>query len=193
MDVILRTISSDELELYASVPIAFEVNSVLELHPVNDGLGGICLAEKPLAVPYTKDYDLTEKPTDWPLSLDTSRWHFVLAYAGTQVVGAAAVALDTPEIHLLRGHPGLASLWDIRVAPEQRGKGIGTTLFRRAAEWSRGMGCRLLQIETQNINARACRFYHKMGCRLGTIDRYFYLGSPYEHEVCLLWYLSLTE
>jgi GNAT superfamily N-acetyltransferase len=188
----LHTISSTDLSIYNSVSISFTVNSLLCLQYNQRGLGGIHLVEESVASPYTKDYDAIEKPTDWPALFDTSNWLFILAHLGDKVVGAATVAWDTPGIHLLRGQPDLACLWDIRVQPEWRGRGIGTALFQRAADWSCSRGCRLMQIETQNINVPACRFYQHQGCTLGTIDRYGYLGTPVENEVLLLWYLALT-
>ncbi len=193
MDLELGSITADELARYAAVPITFTVRSVLVPRLIEGGLGGIQLAEQALTEPYLKDYDATEKPTDWPKRFDTQNWHFVLALSAGQAVGAAAVAVDTPGVHLLRGQRDLASLWDIRVAPQRRGQGIGSALFHHAADWARSRGCSLLQVETQNINTPACRFYHKMGCTLGTIDRYFYHGSAYAHEICLLWYLPLKS
>ncbi|MHB1356375.1 MAG: GNAT family N-acetyltransferase [Anaerolineae bacterium] len=187
----LRTVSSAELALYASVPISFYVHSRLLLVSIDVGLGGLSLVEETVASPYLKDYDNIEKPTEWPALFDTSKWLFVVAYMGDMVVGAVTVAWDTPDIHLLRGQRDLACLWDIRVHPDWRGQGIGTTLLQRAAAWSRSKGCRLLQIETQNINVPACHFYQRQGCTLGTIDRYGYLGTPVGDEVLLLWYLSL--
>jgi hypothetical protein len=46
-----------------------------------------------------------------------------------------------------------------------------------------------LKIETQNVNAAACRFYRKMGCTLGAIDRFAYDELP--GEVQLLWQKEL--
>jgi len=54
-------------------------------------------------------------------------------------------------------------LWDIRVSAAERGTGIGSALFRAAEDWARARGCGWLKIETQNVNAAACRFYQKMG------------------------------
>jgi ribosomal protein S18 acetylase RimI-like enzyme len=82
-------------------------------------------------------------------------------------------------------------LWDIRVSPQERGAGIGSALFRAAGNWARARGCRHLEIETQNVNVPACRFYRKMGCTLGAIDRFAYSGQP--AEVQLLWWKTLES
>jgi hypothetical protein len=44
-------------------------------------------------------------------------------------------------------------------------------------------------VETQTINVPACRFYSKMGCTLGAIDRYAYVDLP--NEIQLLWFKEL--
>jgi GNAT superfamily N-acetyltransferase len=86
----------------------------------------------------------------------------------------------------------VAALWDIRVHPDERRRGIGSKLFEYAADWARRKGCRQLKIETQSVNVPACRFYAKQGCQLGAIHRYGYAGCPdVAHEVMLLWYLEL--
>jgi GNAT superfamily N-acetyltransferase len=64
-------------------------------------------------------------------------------------------------------------------------------LFRAAEHWARARGCRRLKIETQNVNVAACRFYQKMGCTLGAIDRFAYPGQP--AEVRLLWGKALAS
>ena len=93
---------------------------------------------------------------------------------------------------MLQGRKDLAVLWDLRVQPDLRGNGIGTKLFIHAAEWARQRKCKYLKIETQNTNVPACRFYARLGARLGGVDRHGYAGCPsIENEVMLLWYYDL--
>jgi GNAT superfamily N-acetyltransferase len=196
----LVQVGPDQLHLYASIPISFWVERVLRVQPVDGGLGGLCLVEEPVPEPYLKDYDNIEmedpdqeRPTRWPTTFDVSNWAFFLAFHNDTPVGGAAVAFDSPGVNMLEGRRDLAVLWDIRVHPGHRGQGVGSALFRRAAEWARSRNCRQLKIETQNINVPACRFYAAMGCHLGVINRYAYLSVPsIAHEVMLLWYLDLT-
>jgi GNAT superfamily N-acetyltransferase len=143
--------------------------------------------------PYIKDYDAgDELPTDWPKRCDVRKWGFFLAQMGGVPVGAAAVAFDTTGVFMLEARRELAVLWDIRVRPEARGAGI--LLFRHAAEWSKRHGCIQMKMETQNVNVPACRFYQRMGARLGEIHRHGYAAIPaVSHEVMLNWYLDITN
>ena len=192
MDII--QVGPDELERYGRIPIAFRVESVLRVVPVDGGLGGLRLVEEAVDEPYTKDYDAFEEESVelWPSRFDVSNWAFFMALDGDRPVGGAAVAFRSPGLNMLEGRTDMAVLWDIRVHPERRCEGIGTALFRHVADWARDRGCRQLKIETQNINVRACRFYAAMGCTLASIDRHAYAAHPdIGHESCLLWHLSL--
>jgi streptothricin acetyltransferase len=90
---------------------------------------------------------------------------------------------------MLQGRRDLAALWDLRVHPEVRGKGVGSALFAAAEDWSRDHGCTQLKIETQNVNVAPCSFYVAMGCTLGGINRYAYNDMPDETQ--LLWFKDL--
>jgi GNAT superfamily N-acetyltransferase len=141
--------------------------------------------------PYVKDYDALpgEHPQDWAARFAPG-WGFFAARGRGERVGGATVALGAHEAALLDGRDDLALLWDIRVAPEARGQGIGAGLFAAAETWARERGCRRLKVETQNINVPACRFYARQGCVLGAIDRLAYPALP--DEVQLAWYKDLA-
>jgi GNAT superfamily N-acetyltransferase len=91
---------------------------------------------------------------------------------------------------MTNGRDDVAVLHDMRVAPSHQRRGIGKRLFETVSEWARNEGMRYLKIETQNTNVPACRFYQKMGARLGGLERHAYAGANSE-EVMLLWYLEL--
>ena len=158
-----------------------------------DESGGFILTERSLGVPYVKDYDAIrgEGPTRWAKRFDLTNWGFLAARVEGRRVGAATVAFDTPGVDMLEGRRDLAVLWDLRVAPEARGQGVGIALFRAVEAWARARGCTELKIETQNINVPACRFYAAQGCVLRAADRDAYPGLP--DEIQLLWYKSLTQ
>jgi len=172
------------LDEYATVPIAFEVRSVFE---VAEAGGGFELTERPVAAPYLKDHDAIpgEGPATWPKHFDLSSWALFAAWRDGRRVGGAAVAFDTSGVDMLEGRRDLAVLWDIRVAPYVRARGVGTALFRAAEAWARERGCAELKVETQNIDVPACRFYARQGCVLAEANRGAYPTLP--HEVQLIW------
>jgi GNAT superfamily N-acetyltransferase len=176
---------------YETVPIAFEVRTILEVSTPEHGLGGIQLTPQPVP-PYIKDYDALGPPHTWIEEFDTANWGFFLAIEAGIVVGAAAVAWNTNGVNMLEGRRDMSVLWDIRVMPEKRGQGVGKRLLEYSADWSRQHGCIMLKIETQNVNLNACRFYASQGCVLGDIRRYAYQTDPrVADEVQLNWYLHL--
>ena len=177
----------------ARIPIAFNVESVFDVTPRDGGLGGLVLSERRVDVPYVKNYDAFEgeHPSQWAARFDVSNWGLIAARSGGVRVGGAVIAYDTQGVNMLEGRADLAVLWDIRVAPEARGRGAGFGLFRAVEAWASARGCELLKIETQNVNVAACRFYARQGCVLGAINRFAYRELP--EEVQLLWYKTLPR
>jgi ribosomal protein S18 acetylase RimI-like enzyme len=94
---------------------------------------------------------------------------------------------------MLRGREDISVLWDIRVHPGHRRSGIGTALFIEAVKWSKERNCKYLEVETQNVNVPACRFYVRQGCWLGDIVRFAYSEPQVAHEVMFIWYLDLAS
>ena len=92
---------------------------------------------------------------------------------------------------MLEGRRNLAVLWDIRISPHARRQGVGSALFESVEAWALRHGCRQLEIETQNTNVPACRFYERQGCHLRAIDRAAYPELP--EEIQLLWYKDLLR
>jgi GNAT superfamily N-acetyltransferase len=94
------------------------------------------MTERVVDPPYVKDYDAVEGPTSWPTRFDISRWRLIAARVDGRRVGGAAIAFDTLGVRMLGGRRDVALLWDLRVAPDLRGRGVGTALFRAAERWA---------------------------------------------------------
>lgn len=179
--------ASASLGEYECVPIAFEGRSRFEINATNDATR-YHLVEKPVNT-FLKDYDAYERPTMLPDRFDLSKWGFFSAFDDGTRVGGAITAWNTPGVEMLEGRSDLVCLWDIRVVPEQRGRGIGRKLFAAAERWAKERQCRLLKVETQDINVPACRFYEHLGCELRGVDKNAY--SDGLNDVQLLWYKNL--
>jgi GNAT superfamily N-acetyltransferase len=141
-------------------------------------------------VPYIKDYDsLSGGPLGWQQRWDMSQWGILAAYEGERRVGGAVIAWKTDDL-VISGDPASSFvLWDFRVDTGFRHIGVGSRLFEFAINWGRARSCRRLEIETQNINVPACRFYARHGCDLAAIDRSAYGNLC--NEVRLLWEKAL--
>src|SRR5258705_3446779 len=118
---------------YALLPIAFSVDQVLDVTARAEG--GFALSARRLEVPYVKDYDAVdgEGPLHWSRRFDVSNWTLFTARVAGSRVGGATGAFDTPGVTILEGRCDLSVLWDIRVGPEARRKGHGSSLLERVA------------------------------------------------------------
>ena len=173
---------------YAKVSIAFTVESRYVAVPIEGADGGWKLVEERVDPPWVKDYDGGEPPTRW-LRWDNRNWRVLSAFVGGERVGGAIVVHDSGELDFLEGRRDLAALWDLRVAPEWRGRGVGSVLFERVVRYARSVGCVALKIETQDVNVRACDFYAGRGCRLVNVVADAYAGWPGEVEFD--WWMDL--
>ena len=173
---------------YATIPIAFPVTSRLSAEPGPDGV--FVLSEQVVEPGYIKDYDaISERPDAWAGRFDTSQWLMLVARVDRAVAGGATVVFGGAGLDLLDGRDDLAVLWDIRVAPSFRGRGIGRALFEAVGARAGARRCAELKVETQNINVPACRFYAALGCSLRTVRTEAYPMCPGEDQFC--WYKTL--
>ena len=188
MNLAIRQETANDFQGYDEVPMVLTVRSRYRIDLVDRGLGGWTLSEELVHPPYAKDYGELGFPTRW-LEHNISNWAVFAAYDGEHRVGGASVASNNPELQMLEARTDLAVLWDIRVRQEYRRSGIGSQLFDVCVEWAKRKRCSRLEIETQDINVPACRFYAAKGCELRGIHHGMYSELP--DEVQLLWYLNL--
>lgn len=183
----------ESLPAHASISIAFQVTDVLQTDAPATVHGIAPLYVRPIAQPYTKDYDAYagNGPLDWPTRFRIAGWGFLAAYVHGQRVGGAVVIAREPDVELLEGRDDLAVLWDLRVAQRFRRRGVASGLLATAEQWARARGCRVLKVETQQVNVPACRFYAARGFVLRAVNDSAYDGLP--DELQLLWYKRLGE
>ncbi len=191
MQIIQVNNTTDFLEQYSSVPISFMVNSIFKLS-VDESINiTFKLEEEPVDIPYIKDYDdeIGGPPVVRVSCFDLDNWVFYGAYDNDRLVGGFLMAHQIPEIHMLEDRDDIACLWDIRIHPDYRRKGLGTKLFKKLISVAKDRKCKFIKIETTNNNVNACNFYKKQGCRPGQINRYAYQAYP--DEVQIIWYYFL--
>ena len=179
------------LREYARISIAFQVREVLHVGVEPGRPDRFRLTSRPVAVPWVKDYDTVDSgPLGWASQFDLTFWTFFGARMNGERVGGAVVVFRAPDVDMLGGRADVALLWDIRVAPSSRGRGVGRALLGAAEAWAQSRDAGWLEVETQNINAPACRFYERNGFVLRSVDPFAYPGLPTEMQ--LLWYKRLA-
>lgn len=83
-----------------------------------------------------------------------------------------------------------AYLYDLKVNPELRGKGIAKLLIDRAGEIARSKGYGGIYTQAQDNNLSACLFYLKSGFRIGGFDNTIYKGTAQEGKSDIVFYLD---
>ena len=168
-----------ELDRYARIPIAFEVASIFD---VCEGLAdNNLLSERVVQPPYVKDYDSLEgaSPSSWPSLFSGFDWQMFGAKVNDELIGGALAFIKA------RDADRVTVLHDLRVSFDARRRGVGKNLFSAVESWAKANGCSALEVETQNINVAACRFYESQRCKLIEVNRGAYPDLP--HEIQLLW------
>lgn len=182
--------SPSSLAEYARVSIAFEVRRALDI--VSAGEHAPFRLDERDVESYMKDYDSIDGgPLAWASRFDLSAWAFFLARDAGRPVGGAACVFRAPDVRMLDGQDDVALLWDIRVAPEARSRGVGSALLSAVERWSVERAAVWLEVETQDVNVPACRFYERHGFELRSLNRNAYPELP--HETQLLWYKHLPR
>jgi ribosomal protein S18 acetylase RimI-like enzyme len=185
---VIEVVSEDARSLasYASIPIAFRVDSTLDVD-VLEASGGSHLGSRPVDRPYLKDYDAYagNSPLDWPTRFDVYAWGFFGAFIDGRRVGGVAIATRGRGVDLIAGDDDAGVIYDLRVDPAARRSGVGSALLRAAEAWSKTRGLHRLIVETQHVNVPACRFYAKHGFTLDAVNRGAYRDLP--GEIQLLW------
>lgn len=103
--------------------------------------------------------DEVDRPGSWWRGFVGNNGWFV-AFEGEIAVGLAAGMRD-PDAPST--HRELISMW---VSPAYRGRGIGTELVDKVAEWARAQGAEVLGLMVTTGNDGAQRLYERCGFRL---------------------------
>ena len=189
-EVCVRRIEVQEWPRYREIPMLVESDKILRGVPVDGGLGGLKFI-KTKTPHFTKDLGAYDDPVSDAEHFGGG-WFFFGAYCGESLAGGAVVCFRAAKVDLLEGRKDLGVLWDLRVAPDYKRRGIGRALFDAICKEARSEGLKELKIECQNNNYPACQFYKKQGATLAKIDTRAYATEPaVAEETQLIWYLNL--
>lgn len=104
---------------------------------------------------------------------------FVGAYDGGKCVGLAI---------LQQAFMRYMYLYDLKVDPDCRGRGVGRLLIEKCKEVAVQEGYKGIYTQGQDNNLGACRFYLKTGFEIGGLDTRVYGGTAQEHKKDILFY-----
>ena len=121
-----------------------------------------CLLEEDVSPPLSKRYTLdchdAEARAEWDYA--------IVAQAGGRAVGFVAAQYVAWNRRV--------NIWHLYVAPDYRGRGLGTQLIDSVEGFARAAGARCLWLETQNVNFPAVSFYLHAGFTLCGLDASLY-------------------
>ena len=63
-------------------------------------------------------------------------------------------------------------------------------MINKTVEWSKEKNLCGLMLETQDVNLTACRFYHKLGFKIGAVDTMLYANFENAGEKAVFWYMK---
>ncbi|MDQ6718678.1 MAG: GNAT family N-acetyltransferase [Gemmatimonadota bacterium] len=183
MSVEVRRENHPSLTEYAATVTAFEVREAIG--PVSAGAAPHPLPRRVVSPAFRKDYDAIpgNGPDGWHARFAVDRAHFLAAYDHGRRVGGAVVIVEPADVARLGGDTPFALLWDVRVTPEARGRGIGRALLDAAGLAAREAGCGGMIAETQDINVAACQLYANAGYSILGIDPAAYPDIPGETQI----------
>lgn len=133
------------------------------------------LADSPDAFGSTLEVESARPDCEWARRLEAGARSPsdlpLLAQRGEEAVGIAWVRLR-------EGEPDVADLYQVWVAPEHRGFGIGRHLLDVAAAWARACGAHVLALDVTCGDTPAIRLYERAGCRPAGDPQPLRPGSP---------------
>ena len=129
--------------------------------------------------PYEKRYPNDDE--DYDAYIDNPMKTVFFYYADDACVG---------QVRIRKNWNRYAFVEDIAVAQGYRGKGFGAMLIEKAILWAKEKELCGLMLETQDVNLAACRFYHKLGFRIGAVDTMLYANFDSGDEKAIFWYLK---
>ena len=168
------TMTKDTVSLLNTIPAEFAVTEILDVE--RTGFGDTLYFKPANAYRKQYDYDTVDPRT----FLDNTDRVVFLAFEDATIVG---------QIVLRSNWNKFAWVEDLTVRESLRRRGIGRGLLDRGIRWAADSSLSGMALETQDVNAAACRFYSRCGLKIGGYDRFLYRSFPdVSSEIAVYWY-----
>ena len=89
-------------------------------------------------------------------------YKFVSAVIGGKLVGFCSVVVNHDIVEEQRS---ILMLWNLRVHPDYRDRGIGSSIMKFIEEYGKSINALLIFLGCDYDNTKAKNFYHKLGYR----------------------------
>lgn len=89
-------------------------------------------------------------------------YKFVSAVIGGKLVGFCSVVVNHDIVEEQRS---ILMLWNLRVHPDYRDRGIGSSIMKFIEEYGKSINALLIFLSCDYDNTKAKNFYHKLGYR----------------------------
>ncbi|MBZ4318621.1 GNAT family N-acetyltransferase [Streptomyces huiliensis] len=169
-EIIYRPSGPEDDAAVAALDGSFTTDTVYEVTASPDGF-----TLRPVRVdPPVRKVFPDDEPDGEEAGDDTRRY---AAFDGGVLCGFVVTAYEPWNRRL--------SVEDIEVAPEYRGRGIGSRLMDQVFARARECGAGHVWLEVTNVNAPAIRSYLRMGFTFCGMDTTLYSGTESEGEIAL--------
>lgn len=172
--IIIEEMTTVSMQHYNTVPSQFEIEAIMR---VNHEGRRFAIAETKLPQPHQVKIYPNEP---WQ---PHGRHSVYFAMLGSRCIG---------QVYIQEFWNNMARVEDIRVDEAFRGRGIGRKLMDAAMNWAKEQGFTTVCLETQDINAAACRFYAAYGFVLSGVDYGVYESTVSKGETALYWYRRIA-
>ncbi|WP_369386912.1 GNAT family N-acetyltransferase [Streptomyces sp. CG1] len=170
--VVYRPARAEDFAAMAEIDGSFTTDSVFE---VTAAAGVFTIRQTALDSPLHKTFP--DESDDDDGGGDAEPTHTVVAVAGDELCGFLQASFAPWNARV--------TIRDIEVAPQWRGRGIGSSLMRHAFGFAREHGAVHVWLEVSNINAPAVRAYLRMGFVFCGLDTTLYDGTESAGERAL--------
>ncbi|MBO3750403.1 GNAT family N-acetyltransferase [Streptosporangiaceae bacterium NEAU-GS5] len=120
------------------------------------GLRLAALADAPEAFLTTLETAQAFTDDDWRAALGPKRGLKAVAFVDDRAVGMVGAYVDDAR-------PGAAQLISMWVHPDARSTGVADGLVEEALAWAREQGFGVVELDVEQGNGRASRFYERLG------------------------------
>lgn len=187
-EVVIKPLTAVDLDAALALIIGYETDAVYDVS-VSESEERVAfeLALRPLPAPIQHRYDYVDDKMRRQYAPLLGKEPCLGAFLGGRLVGMALAERRQWNRTLW--------VWELHVAPDAHGRGVGRRLMDALAAAGVAAGMRTIECETQTRNVPAIRFYRRVGFNMEGVDVSFYSNDDLhpDREVAVFMKRRLPE